>query len=241
MPPVTLIYGATGGVGSTLARLLAREGHHLHLVARGSDRLQVLAEELQASWTSADVLDEASFARAADALPHALDNLVYVVGTINLKPLARLTAIDLDRDFRLNASGAALAVQAALPAMRTATSGASIVLFSSIAASLGFPLHCSMGMAKSAVDGLVRSLAAELAPAVRINAIALSLTQTPLASHIVSNTKLREAITALHPMRRLGKPKGAAYLAAYLLSPRSSWMTGQVIGVDGGRSVIAAI
>ncbi len=240
MPSVILIYGATGGIGSCLARMLASEGHQLHLVARDASRLGALATELGARWTVADVLEPDAFARVSDEAPRALDGLVYAVGSINLRPLARLTATDLSRDFQLNAAGAALAIQAALPALRASGAGASVVLFSSVAAGRGFPLHGSLGMAKAAVDGLTRSLAAELAPAIRVNAIALSLTETPLAGNLLSNPRTRESISSMHPLGRLGQPEDAAHFATFLLSSRSNWITGQVIGVDGGRSAIAS-
>ena len=240
MSSVILIYGATGGIGSCLARMLASEGHQLHLVARDASRLGALATELGARWTVADVLEPAAFARVSDEAPRALDGLVYAVGSINLRPLARLTATDLSRDFQLNAAGAALAIQAALPALRASGAGASVVLFSSVAAGRGFPLHGSLGMAKAAVDGLTRSLAAELAPAIRVNAIALSLTETRLAGNLLSNPRTRESISSMHPLGRLGQPEDAAHFATFLLSSRSNWITGQVIGVDGGRSAIAS-
>ncbi len=203
-------------------------------------RLGALATELGARWTVADVLEPDAFARVSDEAPRALDGLVYAVGSINLRPLARLTATDLSRDFQLNAAGAALAIQAALPALRASGAGASVVLFSSVAAGRGFPLHGSLGMAKAAVDGLTRSLAAELAPAIRVNAIALSLTETPLAGNLLSNPRTRESISSMHPLGRLGQPEDAAHFATFLLSSRSNWITGQVIGVDGGRSAIAS-
>lgn len=235
-----LIYGATGGIGSCLARMLASAGFSLHVVAREAHRLQALASKLGASWTAADVLYSDAFGRVAEDAPTALDGLVYAVGSINLKPLARATPADLARDFCLNAAGAALGIQSALPALRASNGGASVVLFSSVAASMGFPSHGSIGMAKAAVDGLTRSLAAELAPAIRVNAIALSLTQTPMAAGMLANAKMRDAIAATHPLARLGEPEDAAHLAAFLLSSKSGWITGQVLGVDGGRGAVAS-
>lgn len=234
-----LIYGATGGVGACLARLLADTGSQLHLVARHEETLRPLAQSLGATWTVADVLDEASFAAVTEAAPASLDGLVYAVGNIAVKPISRVSEADLTHDYRLNAIGAALAVRAALPSLRKSTTGASVVLFSSVAASRGFPSHASIAMAKAAVEGLTRSLAAELAPAVRVNAIAPSLIRTPLAARMVADPKLREAFAAAHPLGRLGEPEDIAQLAAHLLWPRSGWMTGQVIGVDGGRAAIA--
>jgi NAD(P)-dependent dehydrogenase (short-subunit alcohol dehydrogenase family) len=240
MNAATLIYGATGGIGSCVARQLAGSGKRLHLVARDSQRLQSLAEELDASWTAVDVLEDGAFEEVARQAPDILDGLVYAVGSIKLKPVARMTADDLLHDYRLNAMAAALAVQAALPALRASTEGASVVLFSSVAATHGFPSHSSIAMAKAAVEGLTRSLAAELAPATRVNAIAPSLTETPLSAGMIGNPKIRDAIAAMHPLARLGRADDIAHLAAFLLSPQASWITGQVLGVDGGRSTIAS-
>ncbi|MFN3311595.1 MAG: SDR family NAD(P)-dependent oxidoreductase, partial [Thermomonas sp.] len=180
------------------------------------------------------------FALGGAAAGTPLSGLAYAIGSITLKPFARLTAADFQRDFQINAAAAALAVQAALPALRAAPGGrASVVLFSSVAASRGFALHASIGMAKAAVEGLTRALAAELAPAVRVNAIAPSLLDTPLAQGIAGNARLREAIAAMHPLGRIGRAEDAAALAAFLLSAQADWITGQVLGVDGGRGAVA--
>lgn len=240
MSPSILIYGATGGIGSCLARQLADAGRHLHLVARDADKLRSLAQELDASWTAADLMEDGVFERVAAHAPKVLEGLVYAVGSARTKPLARVTLSDLLRDYQLNAAAAALAVQAALPALRASADGASVVLFSSVAATRGFASHCSIGMAKAAVEGLTRSLAAELAPAIRVNAIAPSLTQTPLTANMISNPRLRDAIAAMHPLARLGQPEDVANLAAVLLSSSAGWITGQVLGVDGGRGAIAS-
>ncbi len=240
MTQTVLIYGGNGGIGAATARLLKASGHHLHLVARNAEQLSLVASELDASTTIGDVLDETLFARAtAEAVAHsdgALAGLVYAVGTINLKPLARLTDADFLRDFQVNALGAAKAVQAAQAALKAVEGTSSVVLFSTIAVAQGFAAHASVAMAKGAVEGLTLSLAAELAPKTRVNAIAPSLTRTPLAKALTSNESMATAIAALHPLPRLGEPEDVANLAAFLISPQSSWMTGQIIGVDGGRS-----
>jgi len=200
--------------------------------------MKPLAEELGAAYTAGDVEEDDFFERAAAEAGSPLAGLVYAVGTIRLGSLGRLGAKDFARDFRVNAAGAALAVKASLPAFRKAEGGASVVLFTSVAARQGFTLHASMGMAKGAVSGLTLSLAAELAPRIRVNAVAPSLTRTPLAEKVVPNEKVEGAVAGLHAIPRLGEPREVAALAAFLLSPESGWITGQIVGVDGGRSAL---
>jgi NAD(P)-dependent dehydrogenase (short-subunit alcohol dehydrogenase family) len=195
-----------------------------------------IASELGASFTVGDVRDPSLFARATAEAGEALVGLVYAVGTLNLKSLKRLTEADFQEDFRVNALGAALAVQAALAALKNAIGGASVVLFSSVAALQGFASHASIGMAKGAVTGLTLSLAAELAPQVRVNAIAPSLTRTRLAHGILVNEHMGAMLAALHPLQRLGTPADIAALAGFLISAEAAWITGQVISADGGRS-----
>ncbi len=233
-----LIYGGSGGVGAALARRLAAEGRALHLVGRDAGKLAALAAELGAGHSIADAEDASSFARVAAEAGPGLAGLVYAVGSINLKPLARFSVADFERDFRLNAAGAALAVQASLPALKAHEGTASVVLFSTIAATQGFPAHVSVAMAKGAVEGLTLALAAELAPKVRVNAIAPSLTRTPLAKALTSSEAMATAIAQMHPIPRLGEPDDVAALASFLLSEQAGWITGQVIGVDGGRSTL---
>ncbi len=233
-----IIYGGTGGIGSALARRLHAQGDQLHLVARDEERLAALATELDARATAGDVTDPDLFARVMEDADGQCDGLVYAVGTINLGGLQRLKRDQFLADFQLNALGAALAVQAALTALKKSTDGPAVVLFSSVAARQGFTFHASVGMAKGAVEGLVLSLATELAPTIRVNAVAPSLTGTPLAAGLLRNESMAEALARAHPLRRLGTPDDIAAAAAYLLSADASWMTGQVLGVDGGRSTL---
>ena len=230
-----LIYGASGGIGSACARILAARGYSVHLAGRNQLAVKALADELNASFTLGDVTDDSFFESASAAAGESLSGLIYAIGSINLKTLGRLKRADFMRDFELNALGAALAVQTALPALKK-SGDASVVLFSSIAAAQGFSMHASIGMAKAAVSGLTISLAAELAPSIRVNAIAPSLTQTPLAKGLLQNEAVAQSIAALHPIPRLGVAEEMAELAAFMLSEHSSWITGQIIGVDGGRS-----
>ena len=236
MTGTVLIYGGAGGIGAATARALKARGYALHLVARDAAKVEPIAAELGAGVTLGDVEDETLFARATSEAGSSLAGLVYAVGTINLKPLARLNAGDFARDFRINAQGAALSVQAALPALKAYEGTASVVLFSTVAVAQGFTAHASVSMAKGAVEGLTRALAAELAPKVRVNAIAPSLTKTPLAKALTGSEQMASAIAAMHAIPRLGEAEDSANLAAFLISNEAGWMTGQIIGVDGGRS-----
>jgi NAD(P)-dependent dehydrogenase (short-subunit alcohol dehydrogenase family) len=230
-----IIYGGTGAIGSAIARKLASQGVACHLVGRNEDALRSLADEIGATGTIGDVTDESLFDRVMSDAGEGVSGLVYAVGTINLKPLSRIIPHDLLHDFSVNAMGAALAIQAAVKSLKKSPN-ASIVLVSSVAASQGFSMHTSMGMAKAAVSGLTLSLAAELAPAIRVNAIAPSLTRTSLTAGILQNDKMADAIANMHAMKRIGEPDDMASIACLLLSGDTGWITGQIIGVDGGRS-----
>jgi NAD(P)-dependent dehydrogenase (short-subunit alcohol dehydrogenase family) len=230
-----LIYGASGGIGSETARILAGKGHSLHLAGRNGAAIDALCKELNASGSIGDVLEDGFISQVSADAGECIDGLVYAVGSITLKALPRLSRADFLRDYELNALSAALAVQGALPALKK-SGNASVVLFSSIAANQGFGMHASIGMAKAAVNGLMLSLAAELAPGIRVNCIAPSLTQTPLSKSLWQNEAMAQSIAVLHPLPRLGQAGDIAALAAFLLSPEAGWITGQCFGVDGGRS-----
>lgn len=231
-----MIIGGSGGIGSAVARRLHAQGYRLHLIARDGERLAAEAAGTGSSFSMADVCDEAALRAAISDAGPVIDGLCYAAGTINLKPLARLGEADFLRDFRVNALGAALAVQAALPALKAADGTPSVLLFSSVAVAQGFSAHASVSMAKGAVEGLTRALAAELAPKIRVNCLAPSLTRTPLAKALTANESMATAIAGLHALPRLGEPEDIAGLASLLLSPDAGWITGQIIGIDGGRS-----
>jgi NAD(P)-dependent dehydrogenase (short-subunit alcohol dehydrogenase family) len=232
-----VIVGATGGIGGALARRIVARGAEPFLVARDGGKLEALGTELGAPWRAADALDSAALKAAVAAAGTPLAGLAFCVGSIVLKPAARLTEADFLDAFRLNVLAAAMAVQAALPGL-VAGKG-SVVLFSSVAARTGFPSHAAIGAAKAAVEGLAVSLAAELAPHVRVNVIAPSLTKTQLAEPLTRSPQMAEAIARQHPIPRLGEAEDQAALADFLMSEAAGWITGQVIGVDGGRGAIA--
>lgn len=233
--PIAII-GGSSGIGAALARRLRAAGHDLHVMGRDPGRLSTIAAETGCATSAVDVLDPDGLADAiARAGANGLGGLAYCVGSIPLKPLAQVTAADMAQAFALNTIGAAMAVKAASSALQP---GAGVVLFSTVAVRQGFANHAAIAAAKGGIEGLTLALAAELAPRVRINCVAPSLTRTPLATRLTANESMAKAIASLHALGRLGEPEDAAALAAFLLSPEAGWITGQVMGVDGGRSTL---
>jgi NAD(P)-dependent dehydrogenase (short-subunit alcohol dehydrogenase family) len=229
-----LIIGASSGIGLSLAKQLKIKGINVHTASRHqSDELKDLGLPFQ----NLDVTDKEI---KLDNLPEKLDGLVYCPGTINLKPFRSLRDEEILNDFEVNAHGALRVIKAAYGSLRKAEN-ASIVLFSTVAVQTGMPFHSSVAMAKGAVEGLTRSLAAELAPRIRVNAVAPSLTDTPLASKLLSNEDKKEASNKRHPLNRYGQPEELAAVADFLLSDQAGWMTGQVIGMDGGISAVRGL
>ena len=232
-----LIYGGSGAVGSETARILKSKGYDLHLVGSNKEKLEIVARELNASMSVADVLDVNSFERVSQEAGDELVGLIYAVGTINLKSLKRLEQQDVINDFQINALGAALAIKSSMSALRKGEG--SVVLFSSVAVGQGLPLHSSLSMSKGAVEGLVRSLSAELAPYVRVNGIAPSIfTDSEMSSPLLRDQSRIDAMASKHALKKLGNPNDISQLTAFLIAKESSWITGQIIGIDGGRSVI---
>jgi len=180
---------------------------------------------------------EATSSEACLEIPEVLDGLVYCPGTINLKPFHQLTEEDFLADFQVNLLGATRVLQQALPSLKKSPT-ASVVLFSTVAVKCGMPFHSSIAAAKGAVEGLTRSLAAEWAPKIRVNAIAPSLTDTPLAAIFLGDDKRREAAAERHPLKNIGQPEHVAELVSYLLSDAARFTTGQIFRPDGGLSSV---
>ena len=221
-----LIIGASSGIGLAIVQTLQAEGASLFTASRRTP------QGIQSQHITWDVTQpvEGLF----DSLPDTLHGLVYAPGSINLKPFQRFSLADFQADFNVNVLGAVAAIQANLARLRKA-GGASIVLFSTVAVQTGMGFHASIATAKGAVEGLTRSLAAELAAnKIRCNAIAPSLTDTPLAASLLSSDEKREASNKRHPIGRVGTPQDLAAVAKLLLSDEGSWITGQVLNVDGG-------
>ena len=232
-----VVIGATGAIGAATARRVAASGAALHLVARDGQRAAALAAELGATHAVADVLDDDALGAAVRAAGPEIAGLAFCVGSIALLPLRRAGVEDFMLAFRLNAVAAARAVAAAADGLR-ACPGAGVVLFSSVAVRAGFANHAVISAAKGAVEGLTVALAAELAPAVRVNCIAPSLTRSGIAQPLLGNEAVAKALAAQHPIPRLGEGDDAGSLAAFLLSDGAGWITGQVFAVDGGRSTV---
>ncbi len=232
-----LILGATGGIGTALAQRLRSEDRSLALIARDAGRLGPLAAALEAPGYVADVADETQLRDAVSrAAERGCSGLAYCVGTLKLGPLSALTAAEMAGAFAVHAIGAAIALAVAAPALKQ--SGGAVVLFSTVAVAQGFANHAAISAAKGAVEGLCRSAAAELAPKVRVNCIAPSLTRTAMAAPLLGNAQVAGAIAAAHPLGRIGAAEDIAGLAAFLLGPGADWITGQVLPVDGGRSTL---
>lgn len=223
-----LLIGGNSGIGLATAKLLQSQGHDLIAASRSTDQLEALGIPVQP-------FDAESPPNLR--LPESIDGLVYFPGTINLKPFHRLTDADFLTDFQINCLGAANAIRQALPALKN-SKAASVVLFSTVAVAQGMAFHASISAAKAAVEGLTKSLAAELAPKIRVNAIAPSLTDTPLASQFLGTEEKRAASAKRHPLQTVGEPGHIAKLAAFLLSPESSFITGQIHRPDGGLSSV---
>lgn len=229
-----LVIGASSGIGKELTALLLRDGHRVYGTYRNT---QVLSNEEGVSYHFLDVTQEPL---NTDFLPESLDGLVYCPGAINLRPFARLKTENFIDDFQVQVLGAVKLIQVALPFLRKSGS-ASIVLFSTVAVGTGFNFHSLVSTSKGAVEGLARALAAEFSPDIRVNCIAPSITDTPLASGLLNTDAKRKANAERHPLKRIGSANDIAEMAAFLLSEKSQWITGQVVGVDGGISSIKTI
>lgn len=222
-----LIIGGSTGIGRSLATKLCHENQVYATYFRNS----ITDPAIQ--YMRYEVGSELSL----DSLPDTIDGIAYCVGAIKLKPFHRMTEEDYIEDYKLQVLGAVKVIQTILPRLKAAKN-ASIVLFSTVAVQTGFTFHSLVSASKGAVEGLTRSLAAELAPSIRVNCIAPSITQTPLATSLLNTPEKIEASGQRHPLGRIGQPEDIAELAAYLLSESSSWMTGQILKIDGGISTI---
>ena len=225
-----LIIGGSSGIGLEIVKALHETDHEIWVGSRTNDQLSPF------SGVHHLPLDVQAEPFSLEGLPNVLHGMAYCPGTIRLKPFQRLTIDDFLEDFQINFLGAVKTIQTCLGRLKKSEGGASIVLFSTVAVKAGMPFHASVAGAKAAIEGLTRSLAAEFAPRIRVNAIAPSLTDTPLAQNLLSNDEKRQASADRHPLKRIGTPQEIARIAVHLLSDASAWLTGQIIHMDGGMS-----
>ena len=222
-----LLIGGSSGIGLATAKLLT-ESHEVYIASRSSDSLTGLdIHHLPFDVTTDDLstLD----------LPAELSGLVYCPGSINLRPFKGLKPEAFEADFQINVMGFVKSLQAVLPKL---TTNSSVVLYSTVAVKVGMSFHASVAASKGALEGLSKSLAAELAPKTRVNVIAPSITNTPLADRFLNNEAKMEKSAQRHPLKRVGEASDIAAMTRFLLSEDSSWMTGQILGLDGGMSTL---
>jgi 3-oxoacyl-[acyl-carrier protein] reductase len=224
-----LLIGGSYGIGLAIAKEL-ENNNTIFVASRTSEGLTGLDVTHIPFDASTDTLDTSK-------LPSIIDGLVYCPGSINLRPFRGLKIETFESDLKINFIDMVKIVQTLLPQL-TASNQSSIVLFSTVAASMGMPFHTSVAAAKAAVEGFAKALAAEYAPKIRVNVIAPSLTNTPLADKFLNNETKQEKSAERHPLKRFGQPEDLAQMASFLLSDKSSWMTGQILHVDGGMSTL---
>ncbi|MEP1033041.1 SDR family oxidoreductase [Ekhidna sp.] len=225
-----IIVGGSSGIGFEITKQLSEAGNNVTVLARSKGALGSLSN-----------VEHIEYDATSDSKPEinldSIDGYAYCPGTINLKPFHGLKSQDFKEDFEINVMGAIKSLQPIVKQLKK-NNNASIVFFSTVAVHQGMPFHSSVAASKGALEGITRSLAAELAPAVRVNCIAPSITDTPLASRILSSAEKKEQSGKRHPLNRVGTAEEVAKLATFLLSSESSWITGQIIGIDGGMSAI---
>ena len=221
-----LIVGGSSGIGLSLVKQLQSD-HNLIVANRSNEALNGLSVEFIPYDAENGELEVAK-------LPETLNGLVYCPGTINLRPFKGVRPEVFTRDFSINVMGAIKTLQAVLGRLQNSEVPASVVFFSTVAVQTGMPFHSSVATAKGALEGLSRSLAAELAPKIRFNVLAPSLVNTPLAEKFLNNDTKKSNAEARHPLQRIGSPEEIARMVAFLLGDQSSWMTAQTITIDGG-------
>jgi len=223
------IIGASSGIGHQLALQLVNAGYKVY-ATYFKNKLSSEIENLQYHYLN--VMDEEF---KLDFLPETISGLIYCPGSINLRPFERIKPADFIADYQLQVVGAIKAIQAVLPRLRK-SGQASIVLFSTVAVQTGLAYHSQVSASKGAIEGLTKALAAELAPSIRVNCIAPSLTDTPLAASLLNSEQKREANAQRHPLKRIGTVRDMAEMAGFLISEKAGWITGQILHLDGGFS-----
>lgn len=224
-----LLIGGSYGIGLAIAKELQFE-NNVYIASRSNENLSDVKAIHIAFDATTDTIDTSK-------LPTIIDGLVYCPGSINLRPFKGLKPEAFETDLQINFLSLVKVIQSVLPNL-LASEQASIVAFSSVAATMGMPFHTSVAASKGAIEGFAKALAAEYAPKIRVNVIAPSLTDTPLADKFLNNETKQEKSAERHPLKRFGKPEDSAQMATFLLSDKSSWISGQIFHVDGGMSTL---
>lgn len=224
-----LLIGGSYGIGLAIAKELQFE-NNVYIASRSNENLADVNATHIAFDATTDTIDTSK-------LPAVIDGLVYCPGSINLRPFKGLKPEAFEIDLQINFLSLVKVIQSVLPNL-LASEQASIVAFSSVAATMGMPFHTSVAASKGAIEGFAKALAAEYAPKIRVNVIAPSLTDTPLADKFLNNETKQEKSAERHPLKRFGKPEDSAQMATFLLSDKSSWISGQIFHVDGGMSTL---
>ncbi|HRG01316.1 MAG TPA: SDR family oxidoreductase [Bacteroidia bacterium] len=223
----TLVIGASSGIGKTLANILHKKGEKVIAISRS------VPEAAYSAYYEHDILSSAELPKLEDAI----DGLVYCPGSINLKPFRTLKEQDFENDFKLNVLGAIKSIQAYHQNLLL-SKHASIVLFSTVAVQTGMPFHSSVSTSKGAIEGLTKTLAAEFSPKIRVNCVAPSLTSSAMADKLINTPEKLDASNNRHPLKRIGNPEDISNTVEFLLSSNASWITGQILHVDGGMSTL---
>ncbi len=222
-----LLVGGSHGIGLSMAKQLA-QNNNVYIASRTSEDLGSLNVTHIPFDATKDDLD-------TSALPEEIHGFAYCPGSINLKPFKMMSLDTFQEDMQLNFFSLVKVIKAIVPKM---IDGSSMVFFSTVAVGTGMPFHTSVAAAKGAIEGFAKSMAAEYAPKIRVNVVAPSLVDTPLATRLLSNARKREMMSERHPLKRVGEAEDIANIAVFLLSEKSTWMTGQIVGVDGGMSTL---
>ena len=233
-----IIFGATGSIGAALADQLYQDKVDCHLVGRNGEEVKKIATKLNYTYSICNVLELNFIKKLKEELNSTeILGIAYCVGSIDIKPLKLTQAKDFVSSYVLNLVAVTDIIRSFEDNLKR--NNGSVVLFSTVAAKKGFANHSIISSSKGAIEGLTVALAAELSPNIRINCIAPSITKSKISNFLLKNSKSEELIAKMHPLKKIGKGIDSANLASFLLSKNSSWITGQVIAVDGGRSTIA--
>ena len=233
---IILVFGGTGSIGMNLSKKLKEENYDPILIARNEEELKKISNEIKCDFRVCDVLNIDLVKKISDEFKDNIYGIAYCVGSINIKPLNLTKDDDFIDSFKINTLGAINIIK--INAEYLSKNKGSILLFSTIAVKQGFTNHTVISTAKGAIEGLTLSLAAEFAPKIRINCIAPSLTDSKMTQKLIKNENIRNAIENMHPLQKIGSGDDFSDIGYYLLSEKNSWITGQIVHIDGGRSTL---